>query len=45
VAQHGAESYFVVGEGRQLGEPTRRKLGVLMAAGGGGTSQVPSDLT
>ena len=78
--QHGAESYYVVGEGllgesgegrdsarvvanaaaappfrfsrmgpkgtgSQLGEPNRRKLGVLMAAGGGGTSQIPSGFT
>jgi hypothetical protein len=78
--QHGAESYYVVGEGllgesgegrdsarvaasaaaappfrfsrmgpkgtgRQLGESNRRKLGVLMAAGGGGTSQIPSGFT
>ncbi len=33
------------GTGRQLGETNRRKLGVLMAAGGGGTSQVPSGFT
>ena len=33
------------GTGRQLGEPNRRKLGVLMAAGGGGTSQIPSGFT
>ncbi|MEO8687655.1 MAG: heme peroxidase family protein [Solirubrobacteraceae bacterium] len=33
------------GTGRQLGEINRRKLGVLMAAGGGGTSQVPSGFT
>ena len=78
--QHGAESYYVVGEGllgesgegrdsarvvanaaaappfrfsrmgpkgtgRQPGETNRRKLGVLMAAGGGGTSQIPSGFT
>ena len=78
--QHGAESYYVVGEGllgesgegrdsarvvanaaaaapfrfsrmgpkgtgRQPGETLRRKLGVLMAAGGGGTSQIPSGFT
>jgi hypothetical protein len=33
------------GTGRQLGEPSRRKLGVLMASGGGGTSQIPSGFT
>jgi Animal haem peroxidase len=33
------------GTGRQLGETNRRKLGVLMAAGGGGTSQIPSGFT
>jgi hypothetical protein len=33
------------GTGRQLGEPNRRKLGVLMASGGGGTSQIPSGFT
>ena len=33
------------GTGRQPGEPLRRKLGVLMAAGGGGTSQIPSGFT
>src|SRR5215210_1195703 len=77
--QHGAESYFVLGEGllatsaegrtaavtataaaappfrfsrmgpkgtgRQLGEPNRTKLGALMAAGGGGTSRIPSGFT
>jgi len=80
VAQHGSESYYVVGEGlltesgegreaaravasasaappfrfsrmgpkgtgRQLGEPNRTKLGQLMAAGGGGTSDIPSGFT
>src|SRR5215210_4148593 len=33
------------GTGRQLGEPNRRKLGRLMAAGGGGTSGVPAGFT
>src|SRR3954467_4563674 len=33
------------GTGRQLGEPNRKKLGALMAAGGGGTSQIPSGFT
>src|SRR3954453_12782507 len=33
------------GMGRQLGEPNRKKLGALMAAGGGGTSQIPSGFT
>ena len=76
MANHGSESYFVVGEGllsdsgegrvlavasaappfrfsrmgpkgtgRQLGEPARKKLGVLMAGGGGETSQIPSGFT
>src|SRR5215213_2905265 len=33
------------GTGRQLGEPNRKKLGALMAAGGGGTSDIPSGFT
>src|SRR4051812_19429353 len=33
------------GTGRQLGDPNRKKLGALMAAGGGGTSQIPSGFT
>ena len=33
------------GTGRQLGEPNRRKLGALMAAGGGATSNIPSGFT
>src|SRR5215210_6682188 len=33
------------GTGRQLGEPNRRKLGALMASGGGGTSPVPAGFT
>jgi hypothetical protein len=33
------------GTGRQLGEPNLRKLGELMASGGGGTSQVPAGFT
>src|SRR4051794_37599492 len=33
------------GTGRQLGEPNRKRLGALMAAGGGGTSQIPSGFT
>ena len=33
------------GTGRQLGEPNRRKLGELMAAGGGSTSQIPAGFT
>src|SRR3954467_15042343 len=33
------------GAGRQLGEPNRNKLGALMAAGGGGTSQIPAGFT
>src|SRR3954453_9533162 len=33
------------GTGRQLGEPNRKKLGALMAAGGGGASQIPSGFT
>src|SRR4051812_24813565 len=33
------------GTGRQLGESNRKKLGALMAAGGGGTSQIPSGFT
>ena len=76
MAQHGSESYFVVGEGmlgesgtgravasasaappfrfsrmgpkgtgRQLGTPSRTKLGGLMASGGGETSQIPSGFT
>jgi hypothetical protein len=33
------------GTGRQLGEPNRKKVGVLMAAGGGETSDIPSGFT
>src|SRR5919107_1598985 len=33
------------GTGRQLGEPNRKKLGALMASGGGGTSQIPAGFT
>src|SRR5829696_2563063 len=33
------------GTGRQLGEGARKRLGALMASGGGGTSQVPAGFT
>jgi Animal haem peroxidase len=33
------------GTGRQLGEPNRKRLGSLMAAGGGGTSRIPAGFT
>jgi hypothetical protein len=33
------------GSGLQLGEPNRKKLGALMAAGGGGASTIPSGFT
>jgi Animal haem peroxidase len=33
------------GTGRQLGEPLRKKLGALMASGGGGTSGIPAGFT
>jgi hypothetical protein len=33
------------GGGRQLGEPNRKKIGVAMAAGGGGASQIPAGFT
>ena len=33
------------GTGHQLGEPLRKKLGALMASGGGGTSGIPAGFT
>src|SRR3954449_11432972 len=33
------------GTGRQLGEPNRKKLGALMASGGGETARIPSGFT
>jgi hypothetical protein len=33
------------GVNRQLGEPSRRKLGAAMAAGGGGASRIPAGYT
>jgi hypothetical protein len=33
------------GVGKQLGDPNRRKLGTIIAAGGGGVSHVPSGFT
>jgi hypothetical protein len=33
------------GTGKQLGDPNRKKIGIAMAEGGGGTSQVPAGFT